>query len=215
MSTRVNNGVYSEDVPSDFQRVSEEFDKNESLIKKLENDVEKYKIEGQLDSAACLDRHINILKNNWLDLNKKFKKFQKPADFDQNLNKVKKELEEIEKSMYMIEIYNEDPEALHLQLEHCIKFYKTLSEQKSFIEIVLKQGRSIVEKKQVDNTEELTRHLDNLKLNYNELGSRVTNWKNDLEKAFKLAKKFRREFNLISDFLSKIDGELKKLKENR
>jgi hypothetical protein len=78
---------------------------------------------------------------------------------------------------------------------------------------VLKQGRSIVDKKQVDNTEELTKLLDNLKQKYNELGSRVTSAKNDLEKAFKLTKRFKREQNLILDFLNKIDGELRKIEQ--
>jgi dystrophin len=84
---------------------------------------------------------------------------------------------------------------------------------KSQVEFVLKQGRSIVEKKQVDDTDELTRHLDQLKHKYNELGSRVTNGKNELEKAFKLAKKFRKEYNIINDFMGKIDGELRKIEQ--
>ncbi len=53
--------------------------------------------------------------------------------------------------------------------------------------------------------------MDKLKLKYNDLGSRVTNGKADIERAFKYAKKFRKEHNLISDFLSKIDVELKKI----
>lgn len=93
------------------------------------------------------------------------------------------------------------------------KFYKTLAESKADIENVLKQGRSIVDKRQVDNTDELTLILDNLKQKYNELGLRVTTGKNELEKAFKIAKKFRKEYNLINEFLSKIDGELKKVEQ--
>ena len=62
----------------------------------------------------------------------------------------------------MIELHTEDSDTIHLQLEHCMKFYKTLSELKSQIEFVLKQGHSIVKKKQVNNT-------DALKLKYNEL----------------------------------------------
>jgi dystrophin len=153
------------------------------------------------------------MKKNWSDLTHKFKKFQKPADFDQKLNKVRKSLDEIDQALHMIEVHTEDSDTIHLQLEHCMKFYKTLSELKSQIEFVLKQGRSIVDKKQVDNTDELTKQLDALKLKYNELGSRVTTGKNDLEKAFKHAKKFRKEFNLISDFLGKIDGELRKIEQ--
>ena len=52
-----------------------------------------------------------------------------------------------------------------------------------------------------------------MKQKYNELGARVTNGKNDLEKAFKFAKKFRKEYNIITDFMSKIDGELRKIEK--
>ena len=88
-----------------------------------------------------------------------------------------------------------------------------MSEIKSEIEFILKQGRTIVDRKQVDNTTELTQSLDKLKLKYNELGAKVTSGKNELEKAFKYAKKFRKECNLIIDFLGKIDNELKKVEQ--
>lgn len=213
LSARVDNDIFADDVPDDFQRVQDEFTQNEIILKELDDGVEKNRILGKLESANRLDQQLNITKKNWSDLNHKLKKFQKPADFDQKLNKVRKQLDDIEQALYMIEINNEDSDTIHLQLEHCMKFYKTLSELKSQIEFVLKQGRSIVDKKQVDNIDDLTKLLDNLKQKYNELGSRVTNGKNDLEKGFKLAKKFRKECNLVNDFLAKIDGELRKIEQ--
>lgn len=209
LTARISKDIYADDVPADFQRVQEEFARNEYLLKELEELSEKFR--GGAESR--LHQRYSILKTNWNSLNSKFKKFQKPADFDQKLKKVTKQLEEIEQALYMIEINSEESDTIHLQLEHCIKFYKTLSELKPQIETVLKQGRSIVDKKQVDNVEELTHSLDSLKQKYNDMGSRVTNSKNELEKGFKMAKKFKKEYNLLSDFMSKIDGELKKIEQ--
>lgn len=213
LSTRLDQDIFSDDVPEDFLRIQEEFYQNEQLLKDLEDCVERYRFQGKLDAAARLDQQITLLRSSWSDLNSKFKKFQKPADFDQKFVKVRKQLDEIEQALYTIDVNTDDSDTIHLQLEHCMKFYKTLSELKSQIEVVLKQGRSIVDKKQVDNTEELTSQLDNLKQKYNDLGSRVTNGKNDLEKAFKTAKKFRKEYSIINDFLGKIDGELRKIEQ--
>lgn len=213
LSTRIDQDIFADDVPDDFARIQDEFARNELILKELEEGVEKYRACGKLDSATRLDQQLTLMQRSWTDLQHKLRKFQKPADFDQKLNKVRKQLDEIEQVLHMIDINCEDSDTIHMQLEHCMKFYKTLSELKSQIEIVLKQGRSIVDKKQVDHTEELTRQLDTLKLKYNEMGSRVTNSKNDLEKAFKLAKRFRKEYNLINDFLSKIDGELRKIEQ--
>ncbi|RMZ94153.1 dystrophin-like isoform X1, partial [Brachionus plicatilis] len=209
LAARISKDIYADDVPADFQRVQEEFVRNEYLLKELEESNER--LRTSMDSR--LSQRLHALKTNWNSLNSKFKKFQKPADFDQKLKKVTKQLDEIEQALYMIEINSEDSDTIHLQLEHCIKFYKTLSELKPQIETVLKQGRSIVDKKQDDNLEELTHNLDSLKQKYNDLGSRVTNSKNELEKGFKMAKKFKKEYNLLSDFMSKIDGELKKIEQ--
>jgi len=48
-----------------------------------------------------------------------------------------------------------------------------MSEAKSEVEYVIKTGRQIVEKKQVDNTEQLSSQIDAIKLLYNELGAQV------------------------------------------
>lgn len=208
LTTRIDQDIFADDVPEDFARISEEFSHNEQLLKELDEGVDKHKQHGER-----LAQQMSVMKKNWSELNHKFKKFQKPADFDQKLSKIQKMLEDIEQALYTIRVNSEDADTIHLQLEHCMKFYKTLSELKGQIEIVLKQGRSIVDKKQVDNTEELTRQLDTLKQKYNELGSRVTNGKNELERAFKVSKKFRKEYHVISDFMGKIDGELRKIEQ--
>jgi predicted ArsR family transcriptional regulator len=82
--------------------------------------VERFKLQGKTESALRLDQQLNVMKKNWNELGNKFKKFQKPADFDQKLNKVRKQLEDIDQAMYMVDINNEDPDTIHLQLEHCM-----------------------------------------------------------------------------------------------
>jgi predicted ArsR family transcriptional regulator len=69
------------------------------------------------------------MKKNWNDLNQKFKKFQKPADFDQKLNKVRKLLDEIEQALYMIEVNTEDSDTIHMQLEHCMVSRKIIEQK--------------------------------------------------------------------------------------
>jgi hypothetical protein len=53
------------------------------------------------------------------------------------------------------------------------KFYRTMSEIKSDVEYVVKTGRQIVEKKQVDFPGTLTSQIDAIKQQYNRLGSQV------------------------------------------
>jgi dystrophin len=182
-------------------------------LKELDDNVETYQQQGRVEAVTRLDQQLRTMKRNWNDLGSKLKKFQKPADFDQKLAKVWKLLNGIEQELTIIDVNTEDVETINLQLEHCMKFYKALSDIKPQIEFVLKQGRGIVDKKQVDNTDELTKQLDTLKQKYNDLGSRVTNGKNELEKASKLSKRFKKEYNIINEFLGKIDGELRKIEQ--
>lgn len=53
------------------------------------------------------------------------------------------------------------------------KFYKTMSELKPEVEYVIKAGRHVVEKKQVDFPDKLNKQLDAIKQQYNDLGAQV------------------------------------------
>ena len=86
-----------------------------------------------------------------------------------------------------------------------------MSEIKGEVEYVIKTGRQVVEKKQVDFPDKLSAQLDAIKQQFNELGTQVTHGKGDLEKALKLAKKLRRETNTLKEFSANLEQELNKI----
>ena len=53
------------------------------------------------------------------------------------------------------------------------KFYKTMSEIKTEVEYVIKTGRQVVDKKQVDFPDKLSAQLDAIKQQFNDLGTQV------------------------------------------
>ena len=53
------------------------------------------------------------------------------------------------------------------------KFYRTMTEIKPEVEYVIKTGRQVVEKKQVDFPDKLNAQLDAIKQQYNVLGGQV------------------------------------------
>ena len=53
------------------------------------------------------------------------------------------------------------------------KYYKTMSELKPEVEYVIKTGRQVVERKQVDFPDKLSKQLDAIKQLYNDLGAQV------------------------------------------
>ena len=50
----------------------------------------------------------------------KFRKFQRPVDFEPKLTHVKRILDEIDERMHLIEVRGDDPETLQSQLETCM-----------------------------------------------------------------------------------------------
>ena len=149
LSTRLDQDLFASDIGDDeFNRIQTQFGQNERTLKELEDSVEKYKLSGN-SASSRLEQQLGSIKLAWADLQHKWRKFQKPADFDPKLNRVRKQLDDVEQLLHLIEFDSEDSDAIHMQLEHCMKFYKTLSELKGQIEFVLKQGRTIVDKKQV------------------------------------------------------------------
>ena len=61
-----------------------------------------------------------------------------------------------------------------------------MSEIKSEVEYVIKTGRQLVEKKQVDFPRRVNQTLDALKSLYNRLGSQISQARKDLDKALKV-----------------------------
>ena len=50
----------------------------------------------------------------------KFRKFQRPVDFEPKLTHVKRVLDEIDERIHLIELCSEDPDVVQGQLDHCM-----------------------------------------------------------------------------------------------
>jgi dystrophin len=131
-----------------------------------------------LSETKLVEHNLHVIKSEWHELLVKYAKFQKPSDFDHKLERIRVMLSDVDVSLVSILCTSgDDLDTMYAQLDACMRVYKVLSELKPQVEQLLKQGRGIVDKRQVDNTDELTKQLDGLKHKYNELGSSVTNAK--------------------------------------
>jgi dystrophin len=89
-----------------------------------------------------------------------------------------------------------------------------LSDIKSEVEYVIRTGRGIVEKRQSDEPNDLTRQIDQLKGTYNNLGSKVSSSKTQLDNVERHLRKFRKEYSHVHEWLVKADNEIRKI-ENK
>ncbi|XP_064329650.1 dystrophin isoform X6 [Phalacrocorax carbo] len=191
-------------VPQEAQKIQSELTSHEISLEEM-----KKRNQGK-DAAKRVLSQIDVAQKKLQDVSMKFRLFQKPANFEQRLQECKRILDEVKLQVPKLELKSVEQEVVQSQLDHCMKLYKSLSEVKSEVETVIKTGRQIVQKQQTENPKELDERLTALKLQYNELGAKVTEKKQELEKCLKLSRKLRKEINAMSEWLAATDAELTK-----
>ncbi|XP_070800302.1 dystrophin isoform X2 [Pituophis catenifer annectens] len=191
-------------VPQEAQKIQSELTSHEITL----DEMKKHN-QGK-DSANRMFSQIDTAQKKLQDVFMKFRLFQKPVNFEQRLQESKRILDEVKLQVPKLEWRSIEQEAMQSQLDNCMKQYKILSEVKSEVETIIKTGRQIVQKQQTENPKELDERLTALKLQYNDLGAKVTEKKQELEKCLKLSRKLRKEMNALTEWLAMIDSELTK-----
>ncbi|XP_069136952.1 dystrophin-like isoform X1 [Argopecten irradians] len=210
IQSRLDADVLAGDVPEEYESLKEEFKQQQDLLGELEQQAQKYKEQGNVEGSARLENQIDILKKHFADVTITFRKFQRPTDFEPKLNRVKRDLSGIGERIHLLEIQTEDPDVLQAKHDQCMKFYRMMSDLKGEVEYVIKTGRQVVDKKQVEFPDKLNKQLDAIKQQYNDLGSQVTKGKTSLDKSLKLSKKLNKEVTMVNDFLVSVGEELDK-----
>ncbi|XP_075708855.1 dystrophin isoform X6 [Rhinoderma darwinii] len=191
-------------VPQEAQKIQSEL-----LSHEISLDEMKKRNQGKEMSKKII-LQIDIAQKKLQEVSTKFRLFQKPANFEQRLIESKRILDEVTVELPILDIKSVEQDAVQTQLDHCMKLYKILSEVKSEVETVIKTGRQIVQKQQTENPKDLDERLTALKLQYNELGAKVTEGKQMLEKCLKLSRKLRKEMSNLTEWLAAIDTEVTK-----
>ncbi|XP_074180013.1 dystrophin isoform X6 [Rhinolophus sinicus] len=195
----------------DAAQMPQEAQKIQSDLTSHEISLEEMKKHNQgKEAAQRVLSQIDEAQKKLQEVSMKFRLFQKPANFEQRLQESKMILDEVKMHLPALETKSVEQEVVQSQLNHCVNLYKSLSEVKSEVEMVIKTGRQIVQKKQTENPKELDERITALKLHYNELGAKVTERKQQLEKCLKLSRKMRKEMNALTEWLAATDTELTK-----
>ncbi|XP_077338684.1 dystrophin isoform X2 [Lithobates pipiens] len=202
LTAYISDRIDAGHVPQEAQKIQSEL-----LSHEISLDEMKKRIQGKEMSKKVL-LQIEISQKKLQEVSTKFRLFQKPANFEQRLIESKRILDEVSFELPVLDMESVEQDAVQTQLDHCMKLYKILSEVKSEVETVIKTGRQIVQKQQTENPKDLDERLTALKLEYNELGAKVTEGKQVLEKCLKLSRKLRKETSSLTEWLAMIDTEV-------
>ncbi|XP_078415979.1 dystrophin isoform X2 [Cetorhinus maximus] len=208
LTSYIADRIDAAQVPQEAQKIQSELTSHEISLEEMKRRIQGPDAVGQSKSAGRVLSQIDIAQKKLQEVSTKFRLFQKPANFEQHLLECKRLLDEVKADLHILEMNSVEPEIVQSQLDHCMKLYKSLSEVKSDVETVIKTGRQIVQKQQTENPKELDERLTALKLQYNDLGSQVTEGKQELEKSLKFSRKLRKEVNALTEWLAATDAEL-------
>ncbi|XP_053563574.1 dystrophin isoform X5 [Bombina bombina] len=204
LTAYIADRVDAAQVPQEAQKIQSDLMSHEISLEEMK----KRNLEKEMPKKVLTQ--IDIAQKKLQEVSTKFRLFQKPANFEQRLLESKRILDEVKVDLPVLEMKNFEQELVQTQLDHCMKMYKILSEVKSEVETVIKTGRQIVQKQQTENPKDLDERLTALKVEYNELGAKVTEGKQTLEKCLKLSRKLRKEMNNLTEWLATIDAEVTK-----
>lgn len=170
----------------------------------MEKQVEIYKAKGKIEAANRFQDQINLLQERFKLCQEKLDKFTSPqAIYENRLIRAMAELRNIERSCCILDVATAGSQNVHDQYQHCLKFYRTLSEIKSEIESIIKTGRQLCSDQSTKDIKKLTSRIDGLKFLYNSLGDTVTTAKNGLEKIIRLLTQFNTSIEIVVKWLGK------------
>lgn len=184
------------------QRLTDEFQVNEKVLKEMKQEVEAYQKKGKIEAANRLRDQVNLLEERFQATQAKLNRFTSPqANFESRLNRALGELRNVERSSCILDVASAGPQNVHDQFKHCLKMYRTLSEIKVEIESVIKTGRKVCEDKSTRHPKKLGLSIDALKHLYNALGEHVTQSKVNLEKLLKLANSLQMNLSAVEKWV--------------
>lgn len=166
--------------------------------------VDTYKMNGKIEAANRYQDQINLLQERLSHCREKLEKFTSPqAIFENRLSRSIADLRNVERSCCILDVATAGSQNVHDQYQHCLKFYRTLSEVKPEIENIIKSGRQLCNEPFTKDPKKLNTRIDTLKHLYNSLGDTVTTAKNGLEKIIRLLTQFNQSIEIVVKWIGK------------
>uniref|UniRef100_A0A0N8BMF8 Dystrophin major muscle n=2 Tax=Daphnia magna TaxID=35525 RepID=A0A0N8BMF8_9CRUS len=213
LCSSLEQDLYGDELPELSQRLSQDIAQQEALLSEIRHEEEDYQAEGRKEAANRLHEQLSFIEATLQDVRNKFRKFQNPSELEPRLERMLRVLRDLEQSMCYIELASDDCEAIEGQLNNCIRFYASLSDIKTEVEAVLREGRQQVEEELVEDKLTVSAELDAMKALYNRLGEQVAIARETLEKALQLSYQLNLDINAMTDWLNHLVSEIHKTED--
>eukprot|EP00094_Tigriopus_californicus_P012072 TCALIF_11665-PA protein Name:"Similar to DMD Dystrophin (Gallus gallus)" AED:0.11 eAED:0.12 QI:11/0.44/0.31/0.89/0.88/0.89/19/143/3398 len=217
LTSHLEQELTVDDLPDESQQMLREFEDQENILSEMDEQVDTYREAGKQEAAARLEDQLHLIHQRFQELLMKFELFQQqpPVEYEPRLDRVHRQLRDIRQNIYLTDLASSEVEGIQGQLHHAKCIYNALSDIKPEVENVIKMGRKLVDSDAVENGPALTKKIDALKADFNEVGAQVTDAKRVLEKSLILAEQLHDVLNNVQSWLALSDNQLGALEKKK
>lgn len=120
LTTRLQRDITAQDLPEDSQKLMEEFQQQEAVLKDIIMQEENYRKAGRLEAAARLGHQIKMLQSDFRSVKAKFEQFRSNTSLEGRISRAMRDLRRVEDSSCLLELSSIQPENIQGQLNHCM-----------------------------------------------------------------------------------------------
>ncbi|KAK0089618.1 hypothetical protein PV325_006328 [Microctonus aethiopoides] len=214
LTAHLDTNLTADDLSHDYQKLIEEVENQRITLQEVKMQIDDYKSTEKYEAANRLKEQMTLIEKKFSEVQNKFDRFCRTSNLEPRISRALCELRGIEEATCLLELASPDVDTIENQLDHCLRFYQTLSEIKSEIENIIVTGRKQVAENSVPEPEEFSKRIDGLKDLYNKLGVEITEKKSNIITALKLTQDIHQNMTNMNMCLDKINIDLDNQKYN-
>uniref|UniRef100_A0A1I8JIF1 Calponin-homology (CH) domain-containing protein n=1 Tax=Macrostomum lignano TaxID=282301 RepID=A0A1I8JIF1_9PLAT len=205
MTNKMEAELLAADCPDEAERLRAEIDQHRETLNKLDETYDRHMSSGNKDAALRLEGVRDHLRASFDYVAKLLNRFQRPADFEPKLDRVRRELESLNDRLHLLDLLSIEPEDVQRTKEFAESVSAQLSELQPDLQYVVATGKQLVEQKQVDFPKRLLAELGRLEGLFDRLSEQVQPALDKLAKALPLVESLDAELQQLRSWLEAAD----------
>ncbi|CAG0878917.1 unnamed protein product [Darwinula stevensoni] len=214
LSRNLHSDIFPGDTTEEHQRMMDEFDKFSQQMGACQAQVDKYRMEGNVEAASRLGEQLALLQGKFKDLEGKILLFRGVTQIQPRLTRLLRLMNELEQNLCLTDLSSDDPDSIQGHLNHCNRFGKEHTDLKEEVEEVIRKGQEAVQQQQVPDPHSLKIKLEKLQESYHQVGQKIGESRRNLEQALRVSRTLSQQRQALEVFLLALQTDLQKHQEN-
>lgn len=122
LTTRLQRDVTAQDIPEDHQKLLEEFQQQETVLKEMSIQEQSYRRAGRSEAAARLGHQMTMMQKHFAEVKAKLEQFKSSSSVEGRIARAMRDLGRVEESACLLELTSLQLDSIQGQFNHCQVF---------------------------------------------------------------------------------------------